>query len=449
MNGLPTTRANWHVMLCALAVISLTAITHLAIFRADTGHRYPDSFTYLAPAAQMAAGNGFVDAPGVPDTIRTPGYPAFLAICRLVNLDDRGIVLLQHCASILFSLGLFSGALALTGSNLAATIAGIIYALDPTTIRYGNLLLTESLFTILLFLILFLAARMRGGKIDQRVAVIGVLTGLLSIVRPAALFYPFLLLPVFLLRTDRGRRRIALVFAISAGLVPVGWAFRNSVQTGIFTFCSISGTNLLMHRAAGALAMEDGGNFDLSLTRHQNELLAQAQGRLQRRYGVPASTLPHAVQSRQYAVDARPVIMHHLPAYARLTIRGIRKNLLTDDAETITSLNDTSLDDEDIAAAVRLYTAVLPLLALLGVLILVRTDASLAWLLGATVVYFVFIAAGAESESRFRAPVVPEMAMLAGVSAGQVLRLLRFRGTRSLSAAPPSEREASEGRRGD
>ncbi|HVT05601.1 MAG TPA: hypothetical protein VHL58_19760 [Thermoanaerobaculia bacterium] len=430
MNDREAIRPDWRLIVCGLAVLSLTSVTHLALFRKDTEFRYPDSTTYFMPAEQMLLGNGFADAPGIPDTIRTPGYPAFLAVCRFLGLNDRQIVLVQHGVCIAFSLVIIIAGVVLTRSRLAATTAGLIYAIDPTTLRYSNLLLTESLFTILLFLIVFLTARALSEGDTRRVAVIGILSGLLSILRPAALFYPFVLLFILMVRTRQRRARIAAVFLASAAIVPFAWMSRNAVQTGVFVFCSISGTNLLMHRAAGALAMEDGGDFAANLTRHQNELLAPAQERLRQRYGVAAFMLPHAVQGREYGKEARPVILEHLPAYARLTIRGLGENLFSDDAETLTSLNDSALDDGDITSVVRFYTGTLLVLALAGGALLSRKEAQLAMLLIGTIFYFVLIAAGAEAESRFRAPVVPQMALLAGLAvasaAGRARRLIRL-----------------------
>ena len=48
-------------------------------------------------------------------------------------------------------------------------------------------------------------------------------------------------------------------------VLPVGWGLRNLHHTGVFTISSIGGNNLLTYRAAGALAIEDDGDFDSDL----------------------------------------------------------------------------------------------------------------------------------------------------------------------------------------
>jgi len=410
-------RRDWRVVICSLAVLALTAFTHLLIFYESPRFLYPDSTTYLLPADQMLRGNGFAERPGVADTIRTPGYPAFLAALRLLGLDVRGMVLVQQIASIAFSLLLFGGALAMTRSLLAATVAGLLSAIDPTTLRYSNVLLTEPLFTILLFLIVVLVAGVRAEPDVSRIVVIGLLSGILTLIRPAAILYPVVLLLTLLFRVAASRRIVvAAALILSSALLPFAWCLRNYAQTGVFVFCSIAGTNLLLHRAAGALAIEDGGDFQTSLTRHQNELLAASRSRLHDHFGITPTALPHAIQGRQYALDGRSVILHHLPAYIRLTARGVKLILLEDDGITVTALNDTDLDDDKIMLVVHLFMPVILLLALTGTLLLARRERPVAFLLSATILYFVFIAAGAEAESRFRDPIVPEMVLLAGIA---------------------------------
>ena len=75
------------VLLRHLAVLFLTAIllriflTIPALLNASTLLR-PESMGYWSPALALAAGDGFVSAPGsnTPEMIRPIGYPAFLAL---------------------------------------------------------------------------------------------------------------------------------------------------------------------------------------------------------------------------------------------------------------------------------------------------------------------------------------------------------------------------------
>jgi CHASE2 domain-containing sensor protein len=62
------------------------------------------------------------------------------------------------------------------------------------------------------------------------------------------------------------------------------------------------------------------------------------------------------------------------------------------------------------------WTAALILLAAAGVVLLWRRDHALALLLALTILYFLGISAGGESEARFRVPVTPQLAIAAGVA---------------------------------
>src|SRR5262249_15232920 len=81
------------VFVCASSVRLFTAL------RADTNELrlfYPDSTTYLVPAANVIHKGAFLDAAGNPMVNRTPGYPAFLALLTaFIGEDLHRILMLQ------------------------------------------------------------------------------------------------------------------------------------------------------------------------------------------------------------------------------------------------------------------------------------------------------------------------------------------------------------------
>jgi len=104
----------------------------------------------------------------------------------------------------------------------------------------------------------------------------------------------------------------------------------------------------------------------------------------------------------------------------QLTIRGVLVNLFDSDWDAIW---DVSVLSPDI---LRLAFGVVPVIififAAIGAIDLWRSDRALALLIIVVVVYFIGISAGGEAESRFRVPVVPQLAIAAGAGVAAVRR---------------------------
>ena len=73
----------------------------------------------------------------------------------------------------------------------------------------------------------------------------------------------------------------------------------------------------------------------------------------------------------------------------------------------------TPLHGSIVQLGIDAFTAISFAAALVGILALWHRDRPLALLLGLTIAYFLFIAAGGEAEARFRVPVAPMLAIAA------------------------------------
>jgi len=392
-------------------VLGVALLANAAYLISSNGDfTYPDSATYLAPARSFLHGHGFMDADGMPDALRTPGYPLLLALFGATTLP---MILLQHLAAIALAAGVWLVVRRRGGGRAAAMTAALLLAIDPPTIHYANKILSETLFTALLFVTLLLASA------RPRPVTLGLLSGAMVLVRPIALFY-FAVLALVLAFGRMTRRQIA-AFVAAALLLPLGWAARNAVETGAFSVSSIGNINLLMYRAAGALAMEDGGDFRSDLKDEQEGLREDADDAIQRARGIPdAEDLPDALRARGYGRYAWGVIARHPWGTAQITLYGLLVNLLDSDWDAI---QDVSVLHPDI---VRWSAGALPpielALAAFGIVALWKRDRHFALLIAVTVAYFVLISAGGEAEARFRVPVIPELLIAAafGIRSGDL-----------------------------
>ena len=390
------------------AVAVLTNFAYLILSNGD--FYYPDSFTYLAPARSMLSGAGFLDDSNLVETIRTPAYPLLLALFGARTLP---IIILQHLINVALALGIYIFAASRTANRLIALVASLLFAIDVPTIHYANKLLTETTFAALLY-VLFLLALHR-----PNVVALGLLTGVLVLVRPIAIFF-FVPLAIVLAIWHKSARHLA-IFTLLALLLPVGWAARNKVQTGVFSVSSIGNINLLSQRAAGALAIEDEGDFREALTDEESALTDEADDWIQQTLHIPdAEELPVAVRAKYYAQYGVRVIREHWLSFVQLTIRGVLVNFVDSDWDAVWDISQISPD------VLRLTLGLIPVIILafatVGVIDLWRSDRALALLIIVVVVYFIGISAGGEAESRFRVPVVPQLAIAAGVGVAAVRR---------------------------
>jgi 4-amino-4-deoxy-L-arabinose transferase-like glycosyltransferase len=137
----------------------------------------------------------------------------------------------------------------------AAALAGVIVALDPSTIHYSVFLGPESLANLLLTL--GVAALLRGLQGPSRspgwLVLAGLALGLSSITRPATylLWIPLLLWQAFAHRREWRRVLVPLAgFALLAVLPPGLWALHNGLTFNQFTVSTVTPYTMLYYRAA-------------------------------------------------------------------------------------------------------------------------------------------------------------------------------------------------------
>ena len=390
-----------------LALLSL--FLNFAYFIASNGdYTFPDSDTYLVPAFNILHGHGFTGDLGFPETIRTPVYSLFLLPFIAFAKSLAPIVIAQHLINVALTIAIYVFSRR-RFSRFIANASAILFAVDTPVIHYANKVLTETLFTAGLFILFVFLLQQR------RVIVSALLTGALVLLRPLAILY-FALAAFFL-----PKKRVAVYTAISL-VLPIAWGVRNKAETGVFTISSIAGVNMLLHRAAGALAMIDAGEFKDDLSDRQQELLQDANDVLKERYHVddPMAIDP-AIRGAYYDKVGSRIALQHPVGLAMLMARGLLVNFFDSDWEAIMVVSH--IDASLIQFAIEAYAHALILLAIIGVITLWRNLARrLSMLIALTVLYFLVISAGGESEARFRVPVMPMIAIAAAVGVDAIKR---------------------------
>ena len=387
------------VFVVALVLRSITLTFILPKLRPDVD---PDSYRSLARS--LVAGKGFVAVAAsereLPNVARTPVYPLFLAGLMNVGGDRLGLFLAAQCV-----LGALTCALTLMIAARwmrphAAMIAGLLVALDPNSVLRCSDLRTETLFTLLVAC----AACLMVWRCDRTWGwfASGLLWSLTALTRPIAIWiWVVAVVVIFVQRVSRRNRTLYLAAFLIGYLPLVGiWVVRNHTITGRYFVSSISTYNL-MFRAGGVTAELEGRKvedvdqesrkeygdiqFVESRTRFEQSLTAYQQAAVRRLTQAPHIAMKQAVLG-----------------WGKLLFGpGVRA---LDNA-----LGQTEPPAKWWPPVYSLTLVVVVFLGGLGTKRLGREAIVPALLL----LYFVALAGGPESNSRFRVPIMPMLAVLA------------------------------------
>lgn len=363
---------------------------------------------YLEPASDMFSVG----------LLRTPGYPLFAAPWLSAG-GPAAVVAGQIVLSAVVVALAFVLARRLFDAP-AAGLAAIVLALDPASIVYTCLLQPETLFTLLLLASALAWWTALLGSVAAA-ALTGALVGLATLTRPIAVFLPLALLVTPWLRSEfRKARRPAVVIALLLpfALIAGGWIARNALVAGAPVLSTIEGTNLLYYRAAGALAEERGARIEETRAELEREIKARVP---------PGAT--SAERSRIESARAIEILGEHRKGAVTSALRGAAKLLAGTGLTALSGLRGDR-EPERVEGGLEvmlggLFAFVLAMLYLAscwGAATAIRRDhrASLAFL-GVLLLYFLLISTGPEANTRFRVPMTPFLAALAGLGWSRML----------------------------
>lgn len=235
-----------------LAVLLVATVLRLAyLFRAPV-FITQDSVDYFQAGYELAGGMGF-DAPAR----RTLGYPLFVA-ASIVFLGEEPLALAfaQHLLGVAIA-----GLVYLIGRDVfgraAGLLAGLLAALSGPLLIYEHSIMSETLFTFLVCLSVWLAAREPAASSAWSVGAAGGTLALATLVRPVGLA----LLPALWL---------------AGALRPIDW--RRRLRQGALMavgFAIVLGPTVLWGRVSGREAAPSSGSFLYDrLARHDQRFAA-------------------------------------------------------------------------------------------------------------------------------------------------------------------------------
>jgi len=194
-----------------------------------------DTRGYIALADNLARGIGFSwdsEPPYRQNIVRTPPYPLLLSALYSSFRDERPALIFQIILGGLLAVLVFLLGQKVCGNGL---LPGLLAACDPFTALFGAILYTETLFAVLLTLgVLLLFWR--------RSLLAGLAMGLACLVRPAGLALALGAVYPALRKDWRGLCNFLWGFTA----LPLMWALRNYLVSGLLTLSSVSDVNLFV-----------------------------------------------------------------------------------------------------------------------------------------------------------------------------------------------------------
>jgi 4-amino-4-deoxy-L-arabinose transferase-like glycosyltransferase len=239
----------------ALVCITLVAVAHGLFFiwyqQTDWSSQWPDQDGYRRLGAVLAATGKFTrfpDArPFVPEVIRTPAYPLFVAtIYKIAGVRQLPVAIAQTALFAIICLLVFAIARRLASDTVALGAAALT-ALFPPIPYFGALVMTEVWTAFLFTASMWMMFRALESGRAASFAACGVMIALTTLSRPVFVLFPFALAAVGLIlfplvgvkRRPSPRNWIVLLAAFAVTMTP--WLSYNYATLGRFTLSPAGG----------------------------------------------------------------------------------------------------------------------------------------------------------------------------------------------------------------
>lgn len=249
----------------------------------------PDAYHYYVMAKVLIEHKVFsrnLDAPKQhPDLHRTPTYPVFLAMLRLISSKLYLIYIAQGVLYLLSMIMIMYMTLMLTGSQRAAFIAGLCMSLNISAYAYVFMSMAEIYFNFLtvasMYFFCVLVKKYKTANWSSIVSIIfmtSFFTAVNVLARPATKLQIaiFILIVIFFLKTSIKKKFIYSTLLLVFYLILVfPWLIRNEKVFGTFEFSNSQAINLIFWAGSSGYAME------------HNMGIYEAQDAVSREYNIP------------------------------------------------------------------------------------------------------------------------------------------------------------------
>ncbi len=231
-----TYRAETIVFLIVFVAHALFAVATRSRFGEHVFVSHADAFYFYYQSALNLLHHGTLSIalqpPFFPDAYHTPLYSILIASLLALRLPLLGVILFQNILIALTAVLIYRIGITLFSSRPIAFFGALAASLEPMNFYWGNLLMSDNLFTLLCIAGFYLFLKKRYGSF-------ALIMGLATLTRPLALYFfiPFILfLPLREFFDDRGRIAYARIgktvvtMIILFTIVVMPWLIRNKIE---------------------------------------------------------------------------------------------------------------------------------------------------------------------------------------------------------------------------
>ena len=390
-----------------------------------------DPLFFQQTAAQLAHGNGYVEpylghGPRVATALHPPGFPivlTFLDVIGIRSVNAHRYALAFIASGGIVAMGFLGRKLLSAGAGL---VAAAIAALSPLWIQPSGKVLSESIYLVIIPVLLLLALRCIDRPGYWRFAAVGLMIGVATLTRSEAFTLVALIgvpLVLFASRSWKERGRFGLVLLAGFILVVGPWLVRNEANMGGFTLSTDGGTTLVGSYSPATFSPNSTlyGSFD-SLTQYGDTAVMF-------KYGRPPNHAKHWTE-----LTLNNALGHIGTSYAEGHLRDLpgvvlaREGRLWGVYDSGSELAfDLSSDGDGVSGfqtAGQYLNWVLVPLAVCGTVLLYRRSRRQLVILIAPIVATALTAAVTFGSTRYRALSEPSIAPLAAVGAVLLVQLI-------------------------
>lgn len=243
------------LLLMTISLFAGLGATALMFWAASSQGLNPTALTGDAKGYMLLADNirtqhmfsAATSSPFYPESFRTPVYPFFLALLFSLTGGWTTVLILQVLLMSIAPVLLYL--LVRPYHERAAFWGSVIFALEPLRLFYSASLLSDALFMVMFLCTLLLLERSRNSLGYS--ALTGIFLGTSILMRPIAMFLPFLFVGYLLWFASSLRKGLVLLIVLCvAVLVTVApWSLRNHALFGSYNISSVGAVNLMLYNA--------------------------------------------------------------------------------------------------------------------------------------------------------------------------------------------------------
>lgn len=268
MNGnTPTTesflrrhRADIVVFLCAFGVRFAAALVMQIAFGAESFISFSDARDFVLIAQNILEHGIFTqfrEPPFIPDAIRLPLHPLFIAAFLLARVPLFVIVAAQNVLAGIAGVLLYRTGIALFRSPAIGMLAAMLYAVEPVAVYWNVLLMSDNLLSFFVIASVYALSR-------KRYFWAAFLLGLAALTRAIGLyFFPILVLWALFDADEHVRNRVktAVLMLFIFALTVSPWFLRNKLTFNRWAFSSV-GSSIIYTVSMNAFLAERGATIE-------------------------------------------------------------------------------------------------------------------------------------------------------------------------------------------